>query len=36
MENFLRANNVADVNAMYGKEVYVTIFPDEPEGAFHL
>lgn len=34
MENFLRANNVADVNAMYGKEVYFTIFPDEPEGHF--
>ena len=34
MENFLRVNNVADVNVMYGKEVYVTIFPDEPEGHF--
>lgn len=34
MENFLRANNVTDVNAMYGKEVYVTIFPDESEGHF--
>ncbi len=34
MDNFLRVNNVIDVNSMYGKEVYFTIFPDEPEGHF--
>lgn len=34
MDNFLRVNNVTDVNVMYGKDVYVTIFPDEPEGHF--
>lgn len=34
MDNFLRVNNVADVNVMYGKEVYLTIFPDESEGHF--
>ena len=34
MENFLRVNKAIDINAMYGKEVYLTIFPDEPEGHF--
>ena len=34
MDNFLRANNATDVDSMYGKEVYFTIFPDEPEGHF--
>lgn len=34
MENFLRVNNVMDVDVMYGKEVYLTIFPDEPEGNY--
>ena len=34
MENFLKVNNVEDVGLMYGKEVYITIFPDEPEGHF--
>lgn len=34
MCNFLKVNNAADVSSMYGKEVYLTIFPDEPEGQF--
>ena len=34
MDNFLSANNATDVDSMYGKEVYFTIFPDEPEGHF--
>lgn len=34
MDNFLRIYNVAEVDSMYGKEVYFTIFPDEPEGHF--
>lgn len=34
MGNFLRVNKAIDINAMYGKEVYLTIFPDEPEGHF--
>lgn len=34
MDNFLRIYNVAEVDSMYGKEVYVTMFPDEPERHF--
>ena len=34
MDNFLRIYNVAEVDSMYGKEVYFSIFPDEPEGHF--
>lgn len=34
MENFMKMNNVADVDSMYGKEVYVTISPDKPDGSF--
>lgn len=34
MNNFLRIYNVVNVDSMYGKEVYFTIFPDEPEGHF--
>lgn len=34
MDNFLRIYNVVKVESMYGKEVYITIFPDEPEGHF--
>lgn len=34
MQNFLKRNKVENVDAMYGKEVYITIFPDEPEGHF--
>ena len=34
MDNFLRIYNVAEVDSMYGKEVYFSIFPDEPEGPF--
>lgn len=34
MDNFLRVNNVTDVNFMYGKEVYLTLFPDESKEHF--
>lgn len=34
MENFMKMNNVTDVDSMYGKEVYVTIFPNKLEENF--
>ncbi len=34
MDNFLKVDNVTDIDSMYGKEVYFTNFPDEPEGHF--
>lgn len=34
MDNFLRVNNALDVNAMYGKEVYFSLFPNEEKKHF--
>lgn len=34
MENFLKVNSVENVDSMYGKEVYVTLFPDKAKEQF--
>lgn len=34
MDNFLKKNEAENVDSMYGKEVYVSLFPDEEKEQF--